>query len=208
MLDDQIGVRPEIYAADLLTLLWKLHHMTLVWSAGRPCLYALRVPYFTATFARNNPSKLRPAKQNLAVSTEAAQSVLFWWDAVTRRPAPTRRILVCNKRYASVTLDILYVKEYPATDRPLWVSIPSAWWRRPARVMEDLEKPLEDVTSERICVWLETLLEGLEVMDVPHETEAIIVRTNIYKLAEAIDRDLYVKSEKGAQISQRIHTHI
>ena len=74
--------------------------------------------------------------------------------------------------------------------------------------MEDLGKPLEDVTSERICVWLETLLEGLEVMDVPHETEAIIVRTNIYKLAEAIDRDLYVKSEKGAQISQRIHTHL
>ena len=76
--------------------------------------------------------------------------------------------------------------------------------------MEESGRPIEEAgdTCERICVWLETLLEGLEVMDVPTKTEAIIVRTNIYKLAEAIDRDLYVKSEKGMQLSRRIHTHL
>ena len=52
---------------------------------------------------------------------------------------------------------------------------------------------------------METLQEGLEVMDIPTAAEAVVVRTNIGKLAEAINKNLYVKSLEGSKISTLIH---
>ena len=44
-------VKSQIDNADLLTGLCKLHHMTQVWTAGRPSLYALWVLRSTAYFS-------------------------------------------------------------------------------------------------------------------------------------------------------------
>ena len=57
----------------------------------------------------------------------------------------------------------------------------------------------------KITVLLEALLEGLEVLDCPTLAEAVIVCTNIVKLAETIDKDLYVKSTLRTLMAQRIH---
>ena len=72
-------------------------------------------------------------------------------------------------------------------------------------ILGDIGKPKNGYSSEKICIFLETLQEGLEVMDIPTAAEAIVVRTNIGKLAEAINKNLYVKSLEGAKISTLIH---
>ena len=45
----------------------------------------------------------------------------------------------------------------------------------------------------------------IEVLDIANDTEAIIVRTNIKKLAAIIGKDLYVKSACAGRIATRIH---
>ena len=107
-----------------------------------------------------------------------------------------------------MTLDILRVKECPKTDNRVWIRLetPCCMWRRPERLLDDYELVSDNKEPSKTTIWLEALLEGLEVVDCPTQVEAIIVRTNIIKLAEAIDKDLYVKSTLGTVIAQRIHS--
>ena len=195
-------------ASSLLTALGKFHHATLTWPAGRPCLYALWRLYFTATFLNNNPSKLRPKVQVLKVTKAAKASILFWALALQTRPPPMRRMLICGKPVPSLTLDILRVKECPKTGNRVWVRLetPSCTWKRPERLLDDYKLVADIKEPTKTTIWLEALLEGLEVMDCPTRVEAIIIRTNIVKLAEAIDKDLYVKCTLGTEIAQRIHS--
>ena len=55
---DKATVKSRVDAADLLSGLGKLHHITLVWSAGRPVLYFLWRLYYTASFSIRQPQKL------------------------------------------------------------------------------------------------------------------------------------------------------
>ena len=160
--------------------------------------------FFTATFKEGVPYKLTPRKQKLKVTAEARRSLKIWWHALTTQQAPQRRMLRCNGEFEYQTLDIIRAKEYPRTKNTLWLSVEACSWRRPE---ERLEKPSskEDDRDNKITIWLETLLEGLEVVDVRSQTVAIVIRTNIYKLAEAIRKDLYVKDAEGSYIAQEIH---
>ena len=201
----EVGV--SVDASSLLTVLGKFHHATLTWPAGRPCHYALWRLYFTATFRNNNPSKLQPKSQTLEVTEDARASILVWIQALTTRPPPIRRMLICSKAVPSITLDILRMKECPRTDNRIWLRLetPSCLWTRPEKLLDKYHKVSEVAGPSKITVWLEALLEGLEVLDCPTLAEAVIVRTNIVKLAETIDNDLYTKSTLGTLIAQRIH---
>ena len=75
-------------------------------------------------------------------------------------------------------------------------------------IMSDIGKPTNGEPPEAICIFMETLQEGVDVMDIPDSAKAIIVRTNITLLADSIDKDLYVKSQPAAQISQLIHERL
>ena len=201
-------VKSQIDAADLLTGLGKFHHMTGVWTAGRPSLYVLWVLLSTACFSCRKKLKLSPKKQLLQVSASAATAIAFWWGAVSQDEPPKRHILPCSRDFNCVTLDICIIKEFPKTDRPLWVQVPSAWWRRPMAVMGEIGKPTKGETPQAICIFMETLQEGVDVMDIPDSAKAIIVRTNITILAESIDKNLYVKSQPAARIAQLIHERL
>ena len=202
---DQGRAQSSVDAADLLSGLGKFHHFTSVWTTGRPSLYALWLLMFTATFKDKDKLRLHPAKQKLKMSPEAAESMKLWWRAVSTNSAPKRRMLPCNQSFGAITLDIFLIKELPEATHPLWVMLPSCWWRRPLTVLGDVEAPKENGSAEKICIFLETLEEGLEVMDMPTDAVAVVGRSNIYKLVEAINKDLYVKSLDGAKISASIH---
>ena len=205
---DEGTVKAHIEAADLLSGLGKLHHMTQVLTAGRPGLYALWVLFSRATFSSRQKLELSPKKQMLKVTQEAARSIEYWHKATTRDSPPTRTILPCSRAFDFVTLDICLIKESPRTERPLWVQVPSAWWRRPMALMGNIGKPTDDAPPEAVCIFMEVLQEGVEVMDIPDDTKAIIVRTNITKLANSIDKNLYVTSLHATKISELIHKHL
>ena len=86
-------VKDHLDAEDLLSILGKFHHMTLVWTAGRPSLYALWQMFFTATFKEGVPYELMPRKQILKVTAEAKRTLQIWWHALTTQQAPQRRML-------------------------------------------------------------------------------------------------------------------
>ena len=116
--ENRIEVRTTLDAADLLSALGKFHHFTLVWTAGRPSLYALWLLLFTASFSDKARLQLAPKKQRLKTTPEAAETLLFWWKAVTTYPAPRRLVLPCNRKYSVITLDIFLIKELPKTEHP------------------------------------------------------------------------------------------
>ena len=60
-------------------------------------------------------------------------------------------------------------------------------------------------TAKCICIWLETLQDSIEALDIPTATEVIVIRTNVWRLDEAVKRDLYVRSDLGAHIAGTIH---
>ena len=205
---DDGTVKAQVDAADLLSGLGKLHHMTQVLTAGRPRLYSLWVMLSRATFSSRKKLELSPKKQMLKVSPEAARAIAYWHKAVSRDNPPKRSVLPCSRSFEFVTLDICLIKEFPRSERPLWVQVPSAWWRRPMALMGKIGKPTDDSPPEAICIFMEVLQEGVEVMDIPDEAKAIIVRTNITQLATSIDKNLYVKSIQAAKISELIHEHL
>ena len=61
------------------------------------------------------------------------------------------------------------------------------------------------VPSCFICIWLETLQDSIEVLEIPTATEVIVVRTNIWQLDAAVKRNLYVRSGLVAHIAGAIH---
>ena len=108
------------------------------------------------------------------------------------------------------TLDILRVKKWPSTQRPILVRLatPACTWERPETLLGKYSSASKAKCPQKIDVWLETLLEGLELMIVRPSAELILVRTNIRKLAEAVSKDLYVKSLTGTIIAQKIHARL
>ena len=57
-------------------------------------------------------------------------------------------------------------------------------------------------------VWLELLLEGLLVLDIQTGVQVIYVRTNIWKLANILEKQLYVKDLVASEISAAIHAQL
>lgn len=204
--DDGITIRDSVDAADLLSGLGKMHHVVLVWPAGRPCLYFLWRLYYTATFSPMNPSKLQPRKQSLEVSPEAKSALEFWRIRLSETGPPERRMLCCSTRPNALTIDILKVKSSPKTRNTVLVRLPSCEWWRPQELLDDDYKRMQgDSPIESIGVWLEVLQDSIETLDIRSATEVIIVRTNVWKLDEAIRKDLYVRSTIGVQIANTIH---
>ena len=203
-------VPDRVDAATLRSALGKFHHKTLVWCAGRPSLYALWKLFFTARFKSGDPSKLWPKKQQLVVTTEVKKAILFRWRALLTRKPPIRRMIGCSFQGNFETLDILRVKKWPSTQRPILVRLatPACTWEKPEILMGNYGGEPGPEPPQKIAVWLETLLEGLELMIVRPSAELILVRTNIQKLAEAISKDLYVKSITGTLIAQKIHARL
>ena len=96
-------------------------------------------------------------------------------------------------------------KASEARKTTLYVQIPSCSWTRPERLKGSYSNKTKEELASKLCVWLETLNESLEIMMVPTGLVAIVVRTNITKLAEAIKKALYNKSNLGVLLAQQIH---
>ena len=204
--DDKATVKSKVDAEDLLSGLGKLHHITLVWSAGRPVLYFLWKLYYTAAFSYRQPQKLYPRKQQLRVNPDAARALSFWWEALSKVPPPRRRMLPCTTTPRAVTVDIIRLKPSPKNPETILARVPTCWWWRPERLLDDdYQKQSKNAPVQSIAIWLEILQDVIEVLDIPSDTLAIVVRTNLYKLAQAIKRDLYVKSDLGVEIANNIH---
>ena len=139
-----------------------------------------------------------PKKQELEVTSEARSANLHWWEAVSLRTPPIRRMICCTALKSYATLDILRVKQYPSTQRPIWIRLANP---RPEALMGDYGEDSTAKGKERIAVWLEAFLEGLELMIVGPTVEVVLIRTNLRKLAEALRKDLYVKSATGTLIA-------
>ena len=117
-------------------------------------------------------------------------------------------MLVCNEAPIWRLVDIWRVKKVAPAETTLYVQIPSCSWSRPERLEGTYPNRTTEELSCKLCVWLETLNESLEVMMVPTGLEAIVVRTNICKLAEAIKKALYNKSFLGVLLAQQIHCQL
>lgn len=193
-------VRKQIDASHLLSALGKFHHFTQVWIAGRPSLYPLWRLFYTAEF-RGPDLVLHPKTQKLSVDVDAKEALGFWWSALRMLRSPQRRMLKCSG-YIQQLLGIFKFKNDPRREEYLWLEVPSGAWKRPDKLPPS-RHPKQ--TTSAMKGWLEALQEALEVMDLPSDTEAVVVRTNIYKLAEAIRNDLYVKDISAMTTANEIH---
>ena len=203
---DGVTMADKIDAADLLSIIGKFHHIALVWTEGRPLLYFLWRAFYTASFSPTDQGKLLPRKQSLKVSPEAKRAMEFWCKRLEETPPPRRRMLRCTSIPKAVIVDILRVKSNPRTKNTILVRMPTAEWWRPERLLEEEYRRItSNPTIESICIWLETLQDSLEVLEIPTATEVIVVRTNIWQLDAAVKRNLYVRSDLGAHIAGAIH---
>ena len=200
------SIMKRIEAAELHRALGKFHHATLVWTAGRPSLYAIWKLFYSAKFRSGAAHILQPKKQLLNVTPEAKKSLRYWRSALSN-PPPERFMLKCSKNYKWLTLDIVKAKSGPTESESIWISLPACSWRRPERLL-DQDSEYASGRVGRIAIWLEALLEGLEVMEVFDGTDGIVVRTNIRKLAESINKDLYVSDFAGANLAIAIHKQL
>ena len=134
---------------------------------------------------------------------------MFWWEALNELPPPSRRMLPCTTTPRTVTVDILKVKPSPYNPETILVIIHSCCWWRPERLLDDdYRKRNKGAPVQPISIWLEVLQDAIEALDIPTDTTAIVVRTNLYKLAGAIEKDLYVKSELGVEIANNIYQQL
>ena len=132
--------------------------------------------------------------------------MLFWWEALNKLPPPIRRMLPCTATPRAITLDIINVKPSPIKPDTILVRLPSCWWWRPERLLDDDYKQWnKNAPVQFISIWLEVLQDAIEALDIPTDTMAIVVRTNLDKLAPAIKKDLYVRSKLGVKIANHIH---
>ena len=112
----------------------------------------------------------------------------------------------CTSIPAVVSVDILKIKACPKTRNTILVRLPSCEWWRPEALLDDEYRKLNtDTPTKCICIWLEVLQDSIEALDLPTATDLIVVRTNVWKLDEAVKRDLYVKSDLGVYIAGTIH---
>ena len=117
-----------------------------------------------------------------------------------------RRMLPCTVTPSAITVDIIKVRSSPKNPETILVRLPSCWWWRPERLLDnDYQKEKNDAPWQFITIWLEVLQDAIEAIDIPTNTEAIVVRTNLYRLARTIKKDLYVKSKLGVRIANQIH---
>ena len=204
--NDRVTIKDKIDAADLLSVIGKFHHITLVWTRGRPSLYFLWRLFYTASFSDIDQGILHPKKQSLKVSAEARRSIQFWCERLEKTPPPRRKMVRCTSIPKAVIVDILKIKSSPKTKNTILIRMPSAEWWRPERLLDhDYRRLNRSSTTEWIFIWLEALQDSIEAVDVPTSTEVIVVRTNIWQLHRAVERELYVKSDLGAHIAGTIH---
>ena len=117
-------------------------------------------------------------------------------------------MLKCTESYEVEIIDIIRAKSYPKNFNILCLRVPSVHWRRPEKSLSELDGKNNQEGTTNIVIWLEALHELLEVLDVRTIAKCIVVRTNIYQLAEAIKKDLYVKDAMGARVAQMIHERL
>ena len=66
----------------------------------------------------------------------------------------------------------------------------------------------EDGSTNYDLLWLEGLLESLEMGDPSSAVEVVYVRTNVRRLHTMIDQDLYVRDVYASKVSQAIHRRL
>ena len=197
-LDSQKGLT-FLEAGTLRTALGKFCHAMLIWPAGRPCLYNLWRLLFTASFYDRARTRLSVPRQRLELTLECTEALTRWKQRL-QGPAPLRRIVPCNQMVPTKWL-ILF--RYTATSQPLehriFIATPLCCWS----VAESKARDQKDIP---LTCWVSLLLEALQLLDLSNgETEMVLARTNIRKLASTIKADCYVRSRKGARIASEIH---
>ena len=112
-------------------------------------------------------------------------------------------MLRCNHKPNSTLLSILRV---PCKDKGVWLFLSSpeilAEYRGAhAKVSDD------GVTKSYEAVWLELLLEALTLV-IHTGVQVIYVRTNIWKLATILEKQLYIKDLAASEVSSAIHEQL
>ena len=119
----------------------------------------------------------------------------------TRTP-PLRRMLMCSKAPDFTWINIfLFNHRQPASLVLITPEVMCA---------EQLKKPpiAEDGSKNYDLLWLESLLECLEMGDTSSAIDVVYVRTNVRRLHTIIDQDLYVRDVNAAKVSQAIHRRL
>ena len=207
---DGISLKTEVKAKLLEKALGKFHHVTTVWSPGRPPLYSLWCVYFTADCVltqNKNTSKCiwSPCpNQMLYLGKKAQQSLQFWLNRLKDKDPPKRLMLKCTHRPRSALLDIFRVP-LKGGGASLFLSMQTMM----AEYKEDVMRGADTGAAKSYeTVWLELLLEGLLVLDIQTGVQVIYVRTNIWKLANILEKQLYVKDLVASEISAAIHAQL
>ena len=193
---------PHIEAGTLQSALGKFCHAMLIWPAGRPCLYHLWSLLFTACYSDRTRAKLSMPQQPLTLTEGCIKAVLKWKERL-KGVAPRRRIVPCHQKVPVAWVALLrYTSALKPRAYGIFVATPLGGWTE--------AEPLGECKADSLMVcWLSLLLETLQLLDLSKgEVEMVIVRTNIRKLAAAIDADCYVRSVEGALIASEIHDHL
>ena len=207
---DGKSLKRKTTAKQLEKALGKLHHVTTIWSPGRPPLYSLWCVFFTADFmviqTRGASRRvLRPnPEQELCLGKHAQKALRVWFERLNDTVPPTRLMLRCNHKPHSTLLSILRV---PCKDKGAWLFLST-----PEIMAEYREAHLkvsdDGVTKSYETVWLELLLEALLTLDIHTGLQVIYVRTNIWKLAAILEKQLYVKDHAASEVSSAIHEQL
>ena len=147
---------------------------------------------------RPNPNQM------LYLGKTAQQSLQFWLERLKDKDPPKRLMLKCTHKPRSTLLDIFRVplKEGGAS---LFLSMETMMAEYKERVMRAADT---GAAKSYETVWLELLLEGLLILDVQTGVRVIYVRTNIRKLAEILEKQLYVKDLAASEVAAAIHAQL
>lgn len=199
----------EFQATVVETALGKFHHVTGVWSAGRPMLYYLwrwfhsRALFCWKSMRGRRVRLLRPGKQKIRATPQVHEALRLWRTRLNNPIPPSRRMLRCGQKAVSTWINIFRLQQKTG---PVVIL---GW---PAAVAEyDVHERCSNddgVPKKESTIWLEILLEGLEALEVPSELEVVYIRSNIRKLHIIIKDQLYIKNEQAVHVANAIHEQL
>ena len=120
-------------------------------------------------------------KQQVRTNPKAHESLRFWRARLTDPRPPRRAMLRCGERLVVTWINIFRLQQ--PTGPVIFLILPSM-------VAEYCEQELatkeDDDTKSKCTIWLELLLEGLQILDIPSNLQIVCVRSNIEKLHNII----------------------
>ena len=199
----------ELQAQVLERALGKFHHVTEAWPAGRPMLYNLWKLFNTAVgfkYKTKQGKRVRvvwPEKQRVRTNLKAHESLRFWRTRLMNPRPPSRAMLRCGGKPVVTWINIFRLQQL--TGPIIFLILPSI-------VAEYCEQELatgkDGDTKSKCTIWLELLLEGLQILDIPSNLQMVCVRSNIEKLHNIILKQLYVKDDRALCVSNEIHEQL